>query len=437
MKRLGIFVFYDREGIVDTYVEYLLSSLTEHLEKLAVVCNGKLSEEGRVLLGQFTDEIYIRENTGFDAMAYKLAMTEYMGWEELERYDEIILLNDTFYGPLYPWSEVFERMDVKPCDFWGLACHREGRDYYTKELDPSYIQSYFMVFRRNMFLDSAFQSYWNAFDSTHWIFSEVANKHEKTFTQAMERAGFSWDVYVHAEEYESDRPEENFIQYHYISYQMIRDHRYPVLKKKNFVRKRLVGNPGELGNDTAKSLAFITEHTEYDTDLIWQNLLRIYDMEALRKSLNLSFVISGAAPADRGKQIQATVVVCKRGMSTAGQRHYIQKLKEYLEVYESEELSPIDCRDLVLFLFSAEDTERTAMLPKYSAIEEQWGNLAGDLAYTENIAELFSRYRRPAGFTEQILGRRSGGGYTAVWPSGAAGKSFRACWDVWSCRMER
>ena len=46
MNRLGIFVFYDRDGIVDTYVEYLLATLKKHLGKLAVVCNGNLSCEG-------------------------------------------------------------------------------------------------------------------------------------------------------------------------------------------------------------------------------------------------------------------------------------------------------------------------------------------------------------------------------------------------------
>lgn len=393
MKRLGIFVFYDRDGIVDTYVEYLLATLKRYLDRLAAVCNGSLSFEGRGRLEQYADDIYIRENTGYDAMAYKLAMMEYVGWEEMDQYDEILLLNDTFYGPLYPWKEVFERMDKSACDFWGLTCQRECMDYYSGEKVPAYIQSYFMAFRKKMFTDSRFQNYWDEFDSTCWIFSDVLNKHEKVFTRVMEQAGFSWEVYVHAEEYESDRPEENFIQYFYISYQMIRDHRCPVIKKKNFVMKHLAGNPGELGNDTSRSLAWIMENTMYDTDMIWQNLLRIYDIKALRRTLNLSYVLPDSLLADAGGTIKATAFVCARGIPPILQKNYIQTLKEYMEVYDIRKLSEADIQDHVLLLFG-EEQETAAMLRRYSAIEEQWGNLVGNRAYAENVITLFGRHKR-------------------------------------------
>ena len=88
MKRIGIFVFYDKEGIVDTYIDFFLSALIAHLKKLVIVCNGKLSSIGRKHLEQFSNDIFIRENAGFDAMAYKLAMTTYIGWEALKNYDE-------------------------------------------------------------------------------------------------------------------------------------------------------------------------------------------------------------------------------------------------------------------------------------------------------------------------------------------------------------
>lgn len=397
MNRLGIFVFYDRDGIVDTYVEYLLATLKKHLGKLAVVCNGNLSCEGMERLERYADCIYTRENTGYDAMAYKLAMTEYIGWEEMRQYDEILLLNDTFYGPLYPWAEVFERMDKKSCDFWGITCQRECEDYYSGEKVSSYIQSYFMAFRKEMFADRAFQKYWNEFDSTDWIFSDVLNKHEKIFTRRMEQAGFSWDTYVHAGEYESDRPEDNFIQYYYISYQLIKDYRCPVIKKKNFVTKRLIGNPGEIGNDTAKSLAWIMKNTEYDVDMIWQNLLRLYDMGELRKTLNLSYVIPESPSEDMRKMTgdaEATAYVWMNGAASGQQEFYIQTLREYMEVCDGREAAETDCREYVLFLLGGEEQEAGTMLRKFSATEEQWGNLAGNRSHTDHIIDLFLQHRR-------------------------------------------
>lgn len=47
MKRLGIFFFYEKNGDVDDFITYYLADLNKNLTELVVVCNGKLSEQGR------------------------------------------------------------------------------------------------------------------------------------------------------------------------------------------------------------------------------------------------------------------------------------------------------------------------------------------------------------------------------------------------------
>ena len=44
VKRLGIFVFFDKYNKVDKYVEYLLSDFRKAVDKLIIVSNSKLSE---------------------------------------------------------------------------------------------------------------------------------------------------------------------------------------------------------------------------------------------------------------------------------------------------------------------------------------------------------------------------------------------------------
>ena len=39
-KRLAIFFFYDRRGIVDKYVPVLLKDLRENVSEICIVCNG-------------------------------------------------------------------------------------------------------------------------------------------------------------------------------------------------------------------------------------------------------------------------------------------------------------------------------------------------------------------------------------------------------------
>ena len=47
MKRVAIYFFYDKNGIVDKYVNYFLEDLKKNLDRLIIVCNGKLTSKGR------------------------------------------------------------------------------------------------------------------------------------------------------------------------------------------------------------------------------------------------------------------------------------------------------------------------------------------------------------------------------------------------------
>ncbi len=63
MKRLGIF-FLRKNGDVDDFITYYLADLNKNLTELVVVCNGKLSAQGRAAFEQFTNNIIVRENKG-------------------------------------------------------------------------------------------------------------------------------------------------------------------------------------------------------------------------------------------------------------------------------------------------------------------------------------------------------------------------------------
>ena len=60
------------------------------------------------------------------------------------------MMNDSSYGPIYPFSETWDKMSAEPCDFWG----------YTTNAAPNFdehISSYFIVFKRKV-IDSGYLS---------------------------------------------------------------------------------------------------------------------------------------------------------------------------------------------------------------------------------------------------------------------------------------
>lgn len=118
-RRLAIYCFYDRRGRAAKFIDVFLSELMHYVTDLVVVANGECSKQARGLFSQYTSHIIVRENVGLDAAAYQQAMLS-IGWKQLQAYDEIICLNDTVMGPVYPFSEMFEKMDTKAVDFWVL-----------------------------------------------------------------------------------------------------------------------------------------------------------------------------------------------------------------------------------------------------------------------------------------------------------------------------
>lgn len=127
MKRLCIFVTYDYENIVDVYIRYILKGLREIADCLTVVCNYKYVLGGIESIRLYTDKIYYRQNIGFDAGAYKDTLYTYIGWDEVCKYNELLLVNDSFYGPVYPFGNLISMMEQIDADYWGMTRMPTGK----------------------------------------------------------------------------------------------------------------------------------------------------------------------------------------------------------------------------------------------------------------------------------------------------------------------
>lgn len=292
-KRLGVFVFYDKDGIVDDYVLYLLNSLKEATNDIMIVSNSNLSHKEKEKFLKFTKKITVRENIGLDAGAFKAIYDEY--YEYMKTFDELLLLNDTFFGPFVPFKTICESMSKKDIDFWGLCANYDSPDgfgYLPDKMIHSHIQTFFIAFRSSVLMSDAFCSYWKNYNINKMKkFNDVVTKHEIVFTHYLEQAGFKWDVYTNLEKYHSNTIEENFNVYAYASYDLIKNCNCPFIKKKNFSFPKKDVLFLSDGEDMKKSLAYIEEKNLYNTNFIWQNILRLYNTEDIYYSLNLNYIV--------------------------------------------------------------------------------------------------------------------------------------------------
>ena len=85
MRRIGIFVFFDANGIVDRYIPYMLEDLMKNLERLVVVVNGKITDEGK----EIAETIYERHELISDILV-RLGVDKEIASEDACRIEHVI-----------------------------------------------------------------------------------------------------------------------------------------------------------------------------------------------------------------------------------------------------------------------------------------------------------------------------------------------------------
>ena len=229
-------------------------------QKIVIVSNGKLKEKERAKLRSYTSYIYERDNIGFDAGAYKDTFTHYLREESFERWDEIILLNDTFYGPMYPWSDVFDKMDKQDVDFWGMT-KQEIYRWNDGTILPTHVQSYFLAIRKRMLCSESFRLFWEQMEYPVKQQEAVLN-FEVRFTSYFCQKNFRYTVYTDV--CGVDFPAINSEIYMYYITELLSVAKMPLVKRKaleflNFEKARV-------------AFDYISDNTIYNMDLIKRHM---------------------------------------------------------------------------------------------------------------------------------------------------------------------
>lgn len=283
VRRVVFYLFFDAQGVVDDYVPYMLSSLRPHAEHIFVVSNSSLTPDSRAKLDGVADTVWVRENTGFDVWGYKQAM-EAFGRDRLAEYDEIVLMNYTVFGPVFPFEELFARADAADVDFWGVTAHKavDPNPYQAgPEVLPEHIQSHWIAVRRSMFTSREFQQYWDEMPMIT-SYQDSILTHESRFTQHFADRGFRHEVLFPPADYPDDHPIfENF--------DLLLDDRCPIVKRRIFFHE-----PTYLDRRAiiAKRLMERLEASDYPTELVWQNVVRTSEPRTLHTNLSLVEVLS-------------------------------------------------------------------------------------------------------------------------------------------------
>lgn len=181
LNRLVVLAHFDPDGRVAPHVRRQVDAWLALPAKLVVVSTAQLRDEDREWLAARV-LLVERENVGYDFLSYQRGL---QADGDLTGYDEVVLCNDSFVGPLRPYAEIFDRMAGRAVDFWGIT---------RSDRRKRHLQSYFMVFRRQVVVSAAFADFW---DNLVPLANrgQVIRRYEVGLSRTLARAGFRFAGY--------------------------------------------------------------------------------------------------------------------------------------------------------------------------------------------------------------------------------------------------
>jgi hypothetical protein len=178
--KVAVFVHYDRHGIARDYVLDYLRALRDCGFAIVFVTNaGRLAPQTRVALEPLCAAVLVRRNVGYDFGAMREAIL-HLGLPRADT-EQVLIANDSVYGPLRPLDDVLARMDFAQADIWGCTESWQVRFH---------LQSYFLLFGSRALHHPAWPAFWRQVrpvQSKEWIIRH----YEVGLTQVFLRAGLT------------------------------------------------------------------------------------------------------------------------------------------------------------------------------------------------------------------------------------------------------
>ncbi|SEI92738.1 MULTISPECIES: rhamnan synthesis F family protein [unclassified Variovorax] len=180
MKRLCLFAGYSPENRVDDYVIYYLSELSKFADVYYQAAS-HASEEELQKLDKVTRGRWAQAHEKYDFGSWQKLIFR-LGWQEIEKYDAVILANDSNYGPVRDLAEIFDRMDSAGLDVWGIT------ENYG---NARHLQSYFLTLNRPVVGSAFFRNFFESI-AIEESKQRICEKYEIGFSKLLAENGFSF-----------------------------------------------------------------------------------------------------------------------------------------------------------------------------------------------------------------------------------------------------
>jgi rhamnosyltransferase len=176
MKRVAFFAHFDAQDQIKPHVEALLHGLGEVCLRIVFVSTAQLPEAELAKIRPLVEQTLLKENVGLDFAMWQHAFERC----DLADCDELILVNSSVVGPVFPLAPIVQQMSQDACDFWGMTDNTEF---------AWHLQSYFLVFKRRVLESPHFAAFWRNVEPNQSK-QQIIERYEVGLSKSLTERGF-------------------------------------------------------------------------------------------------------------------------------------------------------------------------------------------------------------------------------------------------------
>lgn len=252
-RQLCVFASFSPTGEMADYVFHNLASLNSSgFDIVFATTAPKIPAADLARLKKICLRVLRRKNTGYDFGSWKAGL--FYADVDLQAYKQLILTNDSYYGPLFPWAEMLSKGQTDLygiTDSYGIAYH---------------LMSYFVLYNEKILHSKQFTHYWRDVRMIPTILKTlIIYAYEVGMSQKFQQDGFSISAYCPEKDLLDTMPENRHllgqtITVHRFWRELIENMHCPILKVDVFWRV--------LGGAADPAWKKIVQRAGYDISLI-------------------------------------------------------------------------------------------------------------------------------------------------------------------------
>lgn len=322
MKRLCIYTAVGSRAkqVRGRYVPYALKKYKEVSDRLIVVTDIQADHANFNEINQLADLI-VRSPKGDITLSlngYQLGLAA-IDSEELKSYDEILFVDTTCYGPIFPLAPILDDPQRLSADFWSIGFFTRKANLRLMEkikLDHVMTLNFFTVNRR-VATSPEFQEFMRGkhvfVDDSDY---RVDGSHK--LHASLERAGFKWKSFPQPEKTQTSEPML------FEAPEMVRLG-CPVILRNIFKLDPLVTDMQAV--ECRAVLDALRENSDFDEAMIWDSILPFYPLRIIQSNMDDLRILESEPSASGKRQWNFGGKV-----AVVAHIYYVETLPEFLKL---------------------------------------------------------------------------------------------------------